>query len=364
MPIFDQGYQHWSGNLSSHAWRWLAIARHGVRTGLKLPRLKRTLFIAWLPALGLAGFLCIWGLIERKADLVSGLTKVLTFLGPDPRMFRVAVWTLGYTYFMEAQLWVSMVLVLLVGPNLISQDLRFNALPLYFSRPLRRIDYFVGKLGVIGGFLGMVMVAPAVIAYVLGMLFSLDFTIIADTLPILIGAILYGLLIVVSAGTAILALSSLSRNSRYVSLLWIGIWFVSSILSTILVTAEAEHQVEQQARRAAVISQRYQGYPGAGGNSVDFEDMDQQIAAHQERDWRPIVSYMENLRRVGRHLMGTNAAWETFLRIQPPQQRLITRMQFMGPQYPWYWSLTTLAVIFAISVCILHFRVRSLDRLK
>ena len=33
MPIFDQGYQHWTGHLSGHAWRWLAITRHGVRVG-------------------------------------------------------------------------------------------------------------------------------------------------------------------------------------------------------------------------------------------------------------------------------------------------------------------------------------------
>ena len=42
-----------------------------------------------------------------------------------------------------------MLLVVLAGPNLISRDLRFNALPLYFSRPLTRLDYFLGKLGVI-----------------------------------------------------------------------------------------------------------------------------------------------------------------------------------------------------------------------
>ncbi len=30
-----------------------------------------------------------------------------------------------------------MLLVLMVGPDLISQDLRFNAIPLYFARPLR-----------------------------------------------------------------------------------------------------------------------------------------------------------------------------------------------------------------------------------
>ena len=37
----------------------------------------------------------------------------------------------------------------------------------------------------------------------------------------------YGLVIALSAGTLMLALSSLSRNSRYVALLWLGVWFVS-----------------------------------------------------------------------------------------------------------------------------------------
>ena len=35
MPIIDQGYQHWSGQLSTHSWRWLPIARHGIRVGMK-----------------------------------------------------------------------------------------------------------------------------------------------------------------------------------------------------------------------------------------------------------------------------------------------------------------------------------------
>ena len=121
------------------------------------------------------------------------------------------------------------------GANLISQDLRYNALPLYFSRPLRRIDYFLGKLGVIVAFLGMVIIVPSLVAYVLGLLFSLDITIVRDTFGILLASIAYGLVIAVSAGMLILALSSLSRNSRYVALFWLGIWFVSSTVSSVLI---------------------------------------------------------------------------------------------------------------------------------
>ena len=102
-------------------------------------------------------------------------------------------------------------------------------------------DYFVGKLGIIVFFLGMMIIVPAVVAYGLGLLFSLDWSIIRDTLPILLGAIAYGLIIAVSAGLLVLALSSLSRNSRYIALFWIGIWFVSMGVSAMLNDVE-HHQ--------------------------------------------------------------------------------------------------------------------------
>ena len=74
MPIFDQGYQHWTGPLSGHTWRWLAVARHGVRATLQNRYIRMLLFVAWLPALVLVTFLALWGLLEQQVE------SVLTFL--------------------------------------------------------------------------------------------------------------------------------------------------------------------------------------------------------------------------------------------------------------------------------------------
>src|SRR5580692_4593076 len=131
---------------------------------------------------GMAFAMSIWGLVEQKSPLIQALLSYLEFLGPeilsDPKSYRVEVWTLCYSYFLLTEMRFSMILILIVGPSLISQDIRFNALPLYFSRPLRRIDYFLGKLGVIGYFLGMVLVVPSIVAYVLGLMFSMDISIL------------------------------------------------------------------------------------------------------------------------------------------------------------------------------------------
>jgi ABC-2 type transport system permease protein len=235
-----------------------------------------------------------------------------------------------------------MLLVVLVGPSLISQDLRFNAMPLYFSRPLRRFDYFAGKLGVIGVFLGGVAILPAVVAYVLGVTFSLDLGIVKDTIRILGGSVLYGLVVVLSAGTLMLAISSLSRNSRYVGATWVGLWIIPAIVAGIL-----------------------------------MENLRQ--------DWCPAVSYVGNLQRVGEILLEADAAQKRFQEsfqavaanpgvpggraaprggrgAPPPPGQPPPQSAEMTP--PWYLSAGILAGLFGLSLWTLTFRVKSLDRLR
>ena len=354
MPIFDQGYQHWSGRLSGHAWRWLAITRRGVKTASQSRFVRLALLAAWIPALVLAFVLCLWGLVERQSALVESFKPMLTQIfgmpiASGPRDYRVAIWTICFHYFLSWELWFSMVLVLLVGPNLISQDLRYNALPLYFSRPLRRIDYFFGKLGVIVALLAAVIIVPSFVAYVLGLLFSLDITILRDTSKVLLASVIYGLVIAVSAGTLMLALSSLSRNSRYVALFWIAVWTLSSTVSLVLTTVEQQQRLSQAASQPQFW--------------VNEENLKSEIEAAKS-DWRPLVSYTANLRRVGERLLRTNAAWERLGQLSPAGQRSQFLWHMMGNQYPWYWSAGVLAGLFVLSVGILNFSIKSLDRLK
>ncbi|MFO0846122.1 MAG: hypothetical protein U0797_27695 [Gemmataceae bacterium] len=383
MPIFDQGYQHWAGTLSGHAWRWLTITRHGVRVGMKGVFLRILVIASWLPAVGLAFMLCLWGLLEQKSALVAPLMTFLSGIFPpdilaDPKQYRVAVWTICFRNFLEIGLPLSMLVVLLVGPGLISQDLRFNALPLYFSRPLRRIDYFVGKLGVIAWFLALVVILPSLLAYALGLLFSLDVTILWDTLPLLAACLAYGAVVVVSSGTLMLALSSLSRNSRYVALFWVALWFVSGIVASILTGIEGDQRRsrlyrQQQAARQALplagkprnpekaLAEQRVAQEAARKAMDEFKEGERRAA---QGNWRPMVSYTGNLSRVGQRLLDVDAAWVKVSQFQPPEAREQFLLNTLGPQYPWYWSAGLLAALFGLSACTLNVRVRSLDRLR
>ena len=362
MPIIDQGYQHWSGRLAGHRWRWLAITRHGVKIAMRSYFLRYVLLAAWVPALLLVTTLSAWGLLERKSKIARIFIQFMQFMNPgviaDPRYYRAEVWRLAYGYFFHVEIFFAMILILIVGPGLISRDLRANALPLYLSRPVRRVDYFLGKLGVVMTFLGLVLIVPAVIAYIFGLLFSVDLTVVRDTLGILIGAVAYGLLISISAGLLILALSALSRNSRHVALLWLGLWFVGNIGSSVL---SAVHQQQRRYTDHPPPVSHLSAPHGAVARS--------RPATHEpvptSHNWRALLSYTTNLSRVGAHLLGTNTAWKKLSLLEPTassQHRLLVRLG--GPWYPWYWSAVVLAVLSGLSLCILNLSIRSLDRLK
>jgi hypothetical protein len=427
MPIFDQGYQHWKGPLASHAWRWMAVTRQGVRTQLKGRIVRTLLLLAWMPAVALIVVLAGWGLLEQRVESVLGLLRKM--LPPDviaePRQYRSAVWTIAYVYFFKAELICSLFLVLMVGPNLISRDLRFNALPLYFSRPLRRFDYFLGKLGVIGFFLAATVIGPAVAAYVFGVAFSLDLTVLHDTHRLLWASLLYGLVIVVSAGLLMLALSALSRRTIYVGLSWVALWFLSATLSAILIGVRTEitrHEVMQK-KLALWVQQNpppagvqlyngihpsfknqaiwrparpgepaltpeeeaqrrwYQQWQQAQGRV--WEEADAIDVGERRDDWRPLLSYPTNLERMGDLLLDDDAAWVTFGRaLEKPRAAMgqFTRGGFgpaqEGPvnerrladqmvwQYPWYWSAGVLAGLALLSAGVMTRQVKSLDRLK
>jgi len=241
MPIFDQGYQHWQGPLSSHGWRWLAIVRHGVRVQMKNRILRGLVLLAWLPALILVVFLALWGIVEQGNQTVMAFLVFVPaeiLLNPGP--YRGTIWTLAYSIFFQFEMYGIMLLVVVAGPGLISRDLRFNALPLYFSRPLTRLDYFVGKLGVIGALVAAVAVGPAVFAYFVGVCFSLDISVLKDTYPVLLGGAAYGLVITLSTGMLMLALSSLTRRSLYVGIAWAGLWIISGTVGLTMTDFQME----------------------------------------------------------------------------------------------------------------------------
>lgn len=361
MPILDQGYQHWDGKLAGHAFRWLAITRQGVKAQLKNRWLISTLIGALSPALMLAGFLILWGLLEQKSAILQPLLFLFQGLPAEVRdgaaAFRSTFWTLAFTTFFRLQTFFAFVLVMLVGPDLISQDLRFNALPLYLSRPLRRVDYFLGKFGVIATFLLGVMLVPALLAYLIGLAFSLDPTVLRDTWRVLAASAAFSLIVAASTGLLMLALSSLSRNSRFVTAMWVGLWLLGG--------AAADAARRTPAREWAPLA----SYPAdlAAVRDALFD---------YDAEWGRLTGIFSRSREAMEEAARGESRPKIFgIPFGPPRRGGFgpeaptppppPDIQDLGePRPPWTWSAAVLAAMGAASVVVLSTRVRSLDRLK
>ena len=98
MPIFDQGYQHWSGQLSGHAWRWLAVTRQGIRAGLKSRVLRYVLFTAWIPRWRWWSCSVSGDCSNANRAWLPTFIQFMAFLEPglvaDPKHYRVDIWRL------------------------------------------------------------------------------------------------------------------------------------------------------------------------------------------------------------------------------------------------------------------------------
>ncbi len=64
------------------------------------------------------------------------------------------------------------ILSIFSGADLISADLKFKALPLYFSRPLSRGDYLLGKFSIILFYLLLFTLVPGILLLLFKMIFT------------------------------------------------------------------------------------------------------------------------------------------------------------------------------------------------
>ena len=221
MPIAEQGYIHWAGEFIAHPKPWRVIARHGIRQAFRRKFFKFLFSFSFLPAvIGLAGVY----ISERLEDfqfMVRGRDPS-GFLKIGPESFRL--------YFANDGLLFLMVMVLvLAGAGLISDDLKFNSLQLYFSRPLRKRDYLGGKMLTLIFFLLLVTLVPGLLFVVFKVIFSGSFSFLAAYPWLPVSVVAFSLFLSVFLSIYTLLISSLSRNRRFVSILIFLVYIFSDI---------------------------------------------------------------------------------------------------------------------------------------
>jgi ABC-2 type transport system permease protein len=214
MPIHDQGYRRYGGRRIPAGRAWSVITRAGVRALLAKRAFIALLLVAWFP------FFVRAVQIYAAANLPQA-----AFLAPDVKMFR--------QYLQQQQVFMFFITVY-AGAGLIAADRRANALAIYLSKPLTRLEYIAGKLAVLSAFLLFVTWVPAVLLLVIQIAFSGSFRFFLDNLFLFPAITVFAVIQVLVSAMAMLALSSLSKSSRYVGVLYAGLMFFSQAIYGIL----------------------------------------------------------------------------------------------------------------------------------
>ncbi|MBP1635924.1 MAG: ABC-type transport system involved in multi-copper enzyme maturation, permease component [Acidobacteria bacterium] len=129
--------------------------------------------------------------------------------------------------FLETQNFFVFVITVWVGAGLIANDKRANALQIYLSKPLGRLEYVAGKLAILAVFLLGVTLLPGLLLLILQVLFTGRFTFLRQNFYLFPAVILFSFLQVLLASFTMLALSSITKSSRYVAILYAGVYFFS-----------------------------------------------------------------------------------------------------------------------------------------
>ncbi|MGD1009073.1 MAG: ABC transporter permease subunit [Candidatus Aminicenantales bacterium] len=222
--VREKGYYHWDGQLAERRFPWLPITRTGILLAFKKRGFRFLFAGAFLPSVV---FLAIIYISEHLADFKFWARGSEQFITITPGSFKVFLTNQGFLFLMIAML-------VFAGAGLIADDLKHNSLQIYFSRPLRKKDYLLGKMAVVFFFILIVTLVPGLLVYIFKLIFDGSFKFFLDYPWLVLSIIGYTAMLAVFFAFYTLLLSALSKNSRYVMILVFMIYIFSDILYGIL----------------------------------------------------------------------------------------------------------------------------------
>jgi ABC-type transport system involved in multi-copper enzyme maturation permease subunit len=239
MPIFDQGYRAYEGELRRKS-PWPVIAWENFRTRLTRP-VWAVLLVAWIPVVLYGLFLYVKSTKLAGAAPGSGSTTAFSGAGAFDPVAAFAALAPGSAYMFWNFFQTQIVFVLLVPAvacgGVLGEDRKTGALQVYFARPVTRGDYLVGKFVTIAAFVAAVTLVPALVLWLESILLAPTLDHALATIHVPLAATLATVLYALFAGGLCLALSSLFTRRMLASIAMMLVYLAGSALGLILTEA-------------------------------------------------------------------------------------------------------------------------------
>ncbi len=136
----------------------------------------------------------------------------------------------------------DMLLVIVVGATSISNDRNWGVTSLYFSRPLHRYEYILGKFLSLSIFMTVFTWIPTLWKFALiGVVNDYSGSEWLDSLWVLGVCLLFGAIVMIVVGSMVLSLSSVSKRGFYVGVPLVLLSPLGMVLPGIMVMLEFDH---------------------------------------------------------------------------------------------------------------------------
>jgi ABC-2 type transport system permease protein len=217
--IYDIGYRRYDGPRLGRGGAIGAVVEAGLRAVFGLGRSGRAKIIPWGAVI----------LAVMPAVVAVAIRVLAGDLIPELYNYENYLWQIGalFSIFVAAQ-----------APELVVNDIRYRVLPLYFSRPMSRVDYVAAKLLALTlGLLSLTLV-PVLILF-LGRVLATDDLVAAlgdeiGYLPSILGSGALHAVVLASVG---LAICSLASRRAFAAGAILAVFLIGGVISAVLAEA-------------------------------------------------------------------------------------------------------------------------------
>jgi uncharacterized integral membrane protein len=218
--VHDLGYKRYVGTRRPQSTRWSVIARNVIRQSWKgFWRFKLPMMLVIINT-------AVFGILMTNQTLIDIGRKVVA--NPEDRLLLASYSGIG---FLCRSVFIA---TLLVAAPAIAQDAQSGAFTFYFARPVRPIDYVLGKLGGYWTLFAALMIgSPLILAGIrLGMYGDAGEAL--RHADLLVKVIVIGALGALAFAAVPLAISSLVPNRRYALGLWATYYVVFGLIVEVI----------------------------------------------------------------------------------------------------------------------------------
>ena len=221
MAVYEQTYKPYTGKLTPDWSRFLIVPRHTLRGVFNSKLFTAFYVICFLPLLVEAVLIYLHHNVTALAIMNLNARELIPI---DGTFFQ---------YFVNIQGGFAFLVALLVGPPLVSRDLRNNALPLYLCRPFSRTEYVMGKMSVLIILLSWITWVPQLLMFLFQSYLE-GFAWFRDNLWIASAIVIGGLVWILLLGLLSQTVSALLKWRIIASGAMLGLVFIPSVFAGVV----------------------------------------------------------------------------------------------------------------------------------